>query len=367
MLVCPSGHATQIIEELEENSKSAIISSKKKRKINTTNEKLKELTKEEIPTWMCVSFLAEGIRVLEIPINFCQKYKNLISTILKKKPGAEIVINEQRKRVLIILYLIKRDYEGINGKVYLFSDLIRKVRYENDLNRYFTKKRIYVRDKLYKKVDIPSPNIQFGIDEVISVLKSSFPGVKAFQKGIFGEFNRALMDKLCIAFGITYTPLLGRAFDTFLESLFIINFNNTHALVHPEYLGAAFLFIYYWERCHLEIINGGVYIVENVIKKKESDGVVQDYFCRELSLQSFKQVNIYLIQIEKTRGSSMPIFNKSDFPTVPFGTEIDDTSKHRIAEIIAFRIAKFLCIQVPTLLQLVKTIYRRYNTIKNSL
>ncbi|KAI5172669.1 hypothetical protein NEFER03_1725 [Nematocida sp. LUAm3] len=368
MLLCPNGHAVQILKEVQEYNEGFKKTVRKPERTKYQIDLLK-YTDEEICKWISMDYFYFMVREFSIPLSFCQRYMPLVYSVfsylersIKPRYSEGTQLGSFCRHVLYVVFLIKREHEEKQERFYMLFDFKRKLLFNNKTAK-FLKQRVEKAEKAtYRLMGKHWASVNMSILYIPEFFRIYFPENTSLHRGVFGLMNQVSLESVCELLGISITERLLHGFNVFLEDIDLLKLNRS-SLIPSETLLGAYLYIYYVQMCYLEVINGRILIVEKItdISKKK---VVQDFFCREISFSSLKQFVKYLMELEKTNGLERPILNPLEFPAESFGGVITPHIKSIISQKILYRISFVVHMNTSSLATLIKKIYNRYSHLK---
>lgn len=367
--VCPNGHITQKIEEVKDLSNckgpSALVTKRK-----STKYKLRDiiptLTPREVCALLGMKYLHALLIEFEIPASAFQRYKELYYSFthtIEKTP--EIKIGpEYRKIGEVFIFLVKRDLEEKKGKLFTIHDFMRKLEATDCLRVYYLRYRSQIKAQYMRHV--MSQNIAYRLSciQITKLLQRTFPNRKEYFSGVFGLMNEHGLGVMCSQLGITKTRSLLDGFNSFKETLIHIRFYEKYRyFLFSELLIGVYLYMYFMQMCSIVPVKGHFFVVENA-KDVGEGNVVQDYFCREYNIASFKQINIYMNALEESNGWHAPVFNPVEFPAPSFGSEGDRAPMKKVVSEKIFRqIGQSIGGSITVVAELTKRIVSTYKRL----
>ncbi|KAI5189429.1 hypothetical protein NEMIN01_0492 [Nematocida minor] len=360
--VCPNGHMTTRLKEMEERkdwqpgSQSTI---KRKRPKQTIRDLISTISSRELCTLIALRYLHSLLREYEIPKSAFLRYKSLyysFATYIEKLPN-ERLGPEYRTITEVFVFLVKRDLEEKKDRLYTLLDFKRKHNGKNLRTNKFTVRKEYFKTAYLRTLVFESASNKMSINSIKNLLQCTFPNCNEYFSGVFGLMSENALSKMCAQLGLTMTKRMAAGFALFKENLVHIRFHETYnKFLFSELLIGAYLIMYSMQMCDLTPVHGRLVFVERAHDLGEGN-VAQDFFCREIYMSNLKQLNYYLEIIEKYDGNKAPVFNPIEFPAPTFGVgKADAKTRRQALHTIGLHIANTIGEKITNIFDVTKSI-----------
>jgi len=370
VLVCANGHTTHVIEEVAEyeEHRVRVTIRKKKQKVE---EGVTKLPLADVQMLLCLDYFLLVLRELKVPYSKCQTYLPLVYTVVERykkkiKPGVSTM---QRYTTMFstLAYIVKRDTEEENGRMYLINDYMRKINHTPVLENYFINRSGVMNRKMPRLQRVVCVVQRIRLERVVHILHSTLPARTEFRHGIYGRMNETALYTACTALGLTVTQKMKLAYETYTETLKCVRYEEQSRLTCVEYLLGAFLYMYYRQMCEIRKIDEKMCITETRADMTKTVNIVQDFYDRETAFTSFAQINKYFLEVEKTQANIRPVLSPHEFAVQALPDMPADKLKKHVSYITIRRICNTLSTDPEKLLSIIVKIAKTYALMKKKM
>lgn len=323
-LVCGNGHIVQIHQEVADIASatgrdgSKMVKRIKRKPTETVDPVIQNCSSRDLSVITGLNMLLQYFKALKVPVSEYRRYFPLILWFLEVNEregflGGELAKYDfgfSAKRLLPLVYLVKRDCEERRGRFFMVHDFWRvslsgefqKINFRNTSRELFkaTYKPIWGIARMY----LTSQEVLRTVRLIfLAKKKKRLCGMYRVLEDtteIYPDINETLLDVMCAKYGVTKTIRMKKSFKRYREALYYTQLPNNSTPVFPEAYIAIFLYYYMLFSCILVKADEGkgVRIVEKGCAVK-TRYVIQDFFNRETCFSTLAQAITYFNLLKK--------------------------------------------------------------------